>query len=1098
MSARPGLLATSGIVVAYTLAFCVVLPVALFEAGAALDTHLGWRLPPSALGAVPAAWGAWLLAGGMRALWTVGGGWPITALPPPRLVMGGPYRVVRHPIYVGFDLLLLGAGLLVGSPGLAFVVAPLFLPVWMAYAALEERGLRRRFGGAWDRYAQRVGWLPRPSLRPVLLLLQALRVIRVRVEGGHHVPAHGPVVLVSNHTTYADPVWLAAAVPRRIWMATTAEAYRGPGVFRYLVRAWPTFPLRRYRADPAAARALLELLTAGEVVGLFVERERSVLGRYLGADPGVAAAIARLRVPVIPVALQGAYATGPRWAATLRIPTLRARIGAPLDFSTGAPAEVVDRGLRELLDEDPQRVWLEREPLDRLHRAVWRCPACLDEAGWRPAQLRCEACGAAATPSGDGRVRRSDGRVTTFAEWAEPVWGAAETLPLRARVRVRREVDPAGPLGPLTDEGEAELVLGPDGLRWAGHHLSPGEVRSTSTERADTLQVATADATWQFVSEAVSPFRLRLALDAVRGVPSPGAPAERPPVALARPSAPPRRRRFTGAAVGAGLAVAEGLLVVLPLCAMHGQAGLAAGTLSALLVYAGAGAALDLAAGLAGAPSAVAGLLTAAGIGLVAVATGHPPLAVAAFTLVAVGWAAVAVSDRFGGVALAVALWALSPALPRPAPARPALAPVRGDGPSIAVIVLDTVRADRTSLARADRDPTPHLAALAARGTTFARAYSPSCWSLPAHASILTGRLPRSHGAHFEHPRLDDHVSTLAEELRAAGWETAAFSANPLVAPGTGLGAGFTTFAERWRGPLAGEVTLLARAWHRLAAPPRDKGGAAVVEAVRAWRAGRSDDRPWFVLVNLFEAHAPYQEVPPEHRDAFGPPAPPGTLEAVGEVAHLAQVFGTPVPPELRERVLDLSDGAVHAADAYLGDVLAALSDADLVVVVSDHGEQHGTPEDAWGHDFGLSEPILRVPFVVAGPGVVAGRTVAEPVSLVDVAPTLRTVAGLAPGDGDGQDLSRVLAGAEAPADRVVRAEHWRTDPFTAGWWLGRPFGDLAAIRARRAAAVRGTTKRLVTGDGRDLGFDLAADPGELHPGPGAATGLSVTLPEAP
>jgi arylsulfatase A-like enzyme/1-acyl-sn-glycerol-3-phosphate acyltransferase len=1085
----------AAIVLAYTLVFCVALPVGLLAAGFRLDALAGWRPAPTPLGALPAVWGGWLLGRGMWALWTDAGGWPISALPPPRLATGGPYRVVRHPIYLGFQALLVGVGLLVGSLGTVVVAGPLFLPVWLAYAAREERGLRRRFGAAWDRYASTVGRWPRPSLRQALWLLRALGVLRVRVTGLHHLPRRGPVVIVANHTTYADPVWLALAVPRVLWMATTAEAYRTPGAFRWMVRFWPTFPVRRYRSDPAAARAMLGLLGAGEAVGLFVERERSVLGRYQGADPAIAPALARLAVPVVPVALQGGYATGPRWAATLRIPTLHARVGPPIAFGDEPAAAAIDRALRALLAEDPQRVWLEREPLDRLATAVWRCPACGDEPGWRPAALRCEACGASAAPSGDGRVRTAAG-VVSFADWAAPAWARVDPLPMRARVRASREGDDA--TAPLVDEGEVELVLGPDGLSWGSRRLAPAEIRSTSTERADTLQIGAAAGMWQFRAAGWSPFRWRIAVDRLRGAPTPGLDPLPPAPPPAPPAPEPPPPAVAGAATGLGMAVVEGGAVLLPLSAMHGQAGLAAAVVPATLACVAGGAVLDRLGAALRAPPWVAGVAAAVALGAAGAGTGQPWLVAALGAAAALGWGALARDRARWPLAAVVAAWCLSPALPRPAPLRPPPGPVGATGPSIALIVLDTVRADRTSLARRDRDPTPHLAALAARGTTFASARSVSCWSLPAHATLLTGRLPSGHGAHFEHFRLDADADTLPEALRAAGWDTAAFSGNPLVAPGTGLDQGFVTFEEAWRGWLGGESTLAGRVARRWLAPERDKGGAAVAAAVRAWRRSRPDDRPWFALVNVFEAHAPYPAVPAVHRDAFLPPGTPAAEVArVGEAAHLAQVFGTPVDERDAALARDLSDGAVRAADAVLGEVLAALSDADVVIVVSDHGEELGGPR-GWGHDHGLSEPILRVPFVVAGPGIAAGRTIDAPVSLVDVAPTIRALAGLPPDPGDGVDLSPALRGGEGPGVRTLRAEHWRTDPFTGAFWVGRPWATLPAVRARRAAAVRGDVKRVRAEDGTDEGFDLAADPDERRPFPGAATGLDAPLPEAP
>ena len=149
------------IVGVYVVVFWLVLPAALWALARRVDHALGWALAPSWVGALPAAVGAWFLFGGIAVLWTRGEGLPVSALPPPKLTVTGPYRVVRHPIYFGFNLVVLGAGLVLGSRALWAIVAPGFLPVWVVYALVEERGLARRFGDDWARYKRDVGLLPR-------------------------------------------------------------------------------------------------------------------------------------------------------------------------------------------------------------------------------------------------------------------------------------------------------------------------------------------------------------------------------------------------------------------------------------------------------------------------------------------------------------------------------------------------------------------------------------------------------------------------------------------------------------------------------------------------------------------------------------------------------------------------------------------------------------------------------------------------------------------------------------------------------------------------------------------------------------------------
>lgn len=286
------------------------------------------------------------------------------------------------------------------------------------------------------------------------------------------------------------------------------------------------------------------------------------------------------------------------------------------------------------------------------------------------------------------------------------------------------------------------------------------------------------------------------------------------------------------------------------------------------------------------------------------------------------------------------------------------------------------------------------------------------------------------------------------------------------------------------------------RIWHRFVAPDRDKGGAEVVDGVRRWQEARDRARPALLFVNLMEAHAPYQEVPVRWRRAWTDPAiSRPQLEAIGERSHMAQVLGTAVPEDDLGTTLDLQDGAIAAADAYLGQIVEIVGDDAVWVVVSDHGEllgEHGL----WGHNLGLWEPLVAVPMVVAGPGWPEGAVVDDPVSLVDVAPTVAAMAGAAlPEPVAGVDLGPVVRGEHSLTDRTLVAEHLRTDFLTAGWQMLDPTGDHASIRARRAAVRKGDLKRMLAEDGTDEGYDLAIDPLEEHPLPGAELPLAVSLP---
>lgn len=503
-----GKLQRGAIVALYTLVFWGLLPAALWWAGTSLDARMQWPRAPSPWGWPVVAAGTALLTWGIAALWTEGRGLPVSALPPPRFAKRGPYALVRHPIYLGFQVALLGAAWVSGSCGLG-LVALAFAPLWVSYALVEERGLIRRFGASYRTYRQLVGLFGVPELYRLPQLLLHFRAVPWQVEGREHVPVSGGVVLVANHACYLDPAFVGLVTGRCVRYPTTAEAFR-QGLTRRLVRRFVSVAVRRYRVDPVACRQIMRLLAAGEVVGIFVERERNPLGTFGGSAPEVARQLSRLPYPVIPVGVSGAYDVGPRWASVLRRRPVHVRAGPPIGFG-GDPKVAVDQAIAELILVDPQPVHLDGIDRARLAQVIWRCPRCLSEDGWSAQTLTC-VCGATWTPTSDGRFEGGDGAIT-LAALAQSVWQADELDTLTQLVSCWAEISMYGPIEPLEHVGDGELLVSQEGLRCLNRRWPLDQIRSTSTERNDTLQIATDEGMWQFRMRSCSPFRLQRALD---------------------------------------------------------------------------------------------------------------------------------------------------------------------------------------------------------------------------------------------------------------------------------------------------------------------------------------------------------------------------------------------------------------------------------------------------------------------------------------------------------------------------------------------------------------------------------------------------------
>jgi hypothetical protein len=289
--------------------------------------------------------------------------------------------------------------------------------------------------------------------------------------------------------------------------------------------------------------------------------------------------------------------------------------------------------------------------------------------------------------------------------------------------------------------------------------------------------------------------------------------------------------------------------------------------------------------------------------------------------------------------------------------------------PNVIFIVLDVVRADHLSVCGYHRPTSSALDQLVNEGAFLTcRAYSPGTWTLPSHASFFTGEEVPVHRADFTlSPRGDNTLSvsglqlcplgnefpTLAEKMKAAGYQTLAVSGNPVVSnwSQTGLLRGF-------------ELTRESMAFGDLYGPDLE---SMVKDAV----LHIDEKRPTFFFVNICDAHVPWLPVPPGIR----------WLNARLGMQYLPQIptnpFGRFFRGEMNEgekthflqRATDLYDYAVFRADSTLERVLRLLSDKGLfkgdfrLVIVSDHGEMLGEHE-LMSHGVYTYEPGTRVPLL--------------------------------------------------------------------------------------------------------------------------------------
>lgn len=344
--------------------------------------------------------------------------------------------------------------------------------------------------------------------------------------------------------------------------------------------------------------------------------------------------------------------------------------------------------------------------------------------------------------------------------------------------------------------------------------------------------------------------------------------------------------------------------------------------------------------------------------------------------------------------------------------------PPGGGQPDVLLISVDTLRADHVGAYGHDRPTTPNLDALAARGTRFAHARSPAPWTLPAHTTMLTGLLPLQHGVTDDHLQLSADTPVLAERLAAVGYATGGFVASLFVGPRFGLNRGFEVFED---------FDLRTGRDNLTRSPTAEQ----VVDAALGFVRGRPGE-PVFLFVHLYDAHYPY-EAPSPWDTAFDRPGQAGDARYVSYEAHQ----GRPLPPEQLAHQLAQYDEEIRYADAQIGrllDAFAAAGRAPLVVVTADHGEEF-FERGSWGHAHTLYPEQLRVPLILAGPGVPAGEVQEAVVGLQDIAPTLATLVGAEP-PTPGASLLNPPASRAFPSDTArfdtnllgLWAEGWRLD----------------------------------------------------------------------
>jgi arylsulfatase A-like enzyme/cytochrome c-type biogenesis protein CcmH/NrfG len=359
-------------------------------------------------------------------------------------------------------------------------------------------------------------------------------------------------------------------------------------------------------------------------------------------------------------------------------------------------------------------------------------------------------------------------------------------------------------------------------------------------------------------------------------------------------------------------------------------------------------------------------------------------------------------------------------------PAKPA--------PNVVLITVDTLRADHLGCFGYKQIKTPNIDGLAADGARFDRAFAVVPVTLPSHSSMLTGTYPMLSGMHdFSGNKLSPLQPTLASVLKQAGYQTGAVIGAAVLDSRFGLNRGFDFYYDHFDFSRLDEANL----------DEMERPGNVVADVALDWLA-KNSQKKFFLWMHLYDPHFPYH--PPE--------------------------------PYSREYAAQPYDGEIAFADEQVGRLLRFLKENGIyrntmIVLCGDHGESLGEHGEKT-HGFFIYNATMHVPLIIRLPENAAARVVADPVSLVDLMPTILGAVGLeTPSQAQGRSLLAGLSDNRTGRDRSDQTARERT-------LYGETFLPRIHFNWSELRGSENTKYHFIDAPRPEL-YDLAKDPGEVH-----------------
>jgi arylsulfatase A-like enzyme len=366
----------------------------------------------------------------------------------------------------------------------------------------------------------------------------------------------------------------------------------------------------------------------------------------------------------------------------------------------------------------------------------------------------------------------------------------------------------------------------------------------------------------------------------------------------------------------------------------------------------------------------------------------------------------------------------------------------KADRPNVILISIDTLRADHLHGYGYGPETSPALDRLMRRGTSFSTAITSAPWTLPSHVSLITSLYPHSHGVISEPLALNESVQTLPMLFKKAGYNTAGFATMPHLSPRHGFGRGFDLYrCEEVRAPI-------------------------VLDKVLKWLE-TGDREDFFIFLHLFDVHSDYN--PSERFLKMFESSYEGDIDGTGKTLYAIRDGEINPSEEDMRHLIALYDAEIRQLDNNLDMFFGALEERGLledtiIIVTSDHGEEfldHGGVL----HGQTLYDELIRIPLIMAGPGVPKDKLVKKQVQAIDIMPTILELCGVrTPAEAQGRSM--------APLLRDEKTE-WTEQAFVEADWRNEKHDIKRALRTDRYKLYYDRHT------GREELYDLAKDPGE-------------------